>query len=414
MSTKAKLSATERALSILEEDDFFGKIRDAVERCGLVGEERNAVAIYVIVISSLLDRPLNVIIKGVSSAGKNWLATRVLKLVPKEAVREITSSSKAAWNYSRDDFRNRIVYLPERNEAAGAVHPVRLLISEGKLIRTVTVREGGKLKAEEFVAEGPIASISTTTRDRIEIDDENRHVSVWIDESPEQTRRITFRKLSPLPQLDEDEIAVWYEVYKLIQKRASVPVKFPDWLIQIADKVPTDVRVRRYFPAFLEALRTVALIHSFWIHAEDYEPGEVITAQFRDYAIAAFIFNDVFVESLDRGDDECVATSKAVEAIASTQDEKPVDADQLAKFLNISYDKASARLRAALEAGMIVRANESERNNNKRYIASKVRRFVPDPAEVVELVEINKPITLSHPVSGEEIKLPSKRRSSKA
>ena len=71
---------------------------------------------------------------------------------------------------------------------------MRLLISEQKLVRTVTVREGSKFISKEFVAEGPIASISTTTKNRIEVDDETRHLSVWIDESPEQTLQILKRR----------------------------------------------------------------------------------------------------------------------------------------------------------------------------------------------------------------------------
>src|ERR1019366_4416313 len=117
-------------------------------------------------------------------------------------------------------------------------------------------------------------------------------------------------------------------------------------------------------------------------HPEDFEADESIIASFLAYAKAAYIFDSAFVESLNRGDDECLETSKAIESIASTQDGEPVDADQLAKFLGVSYDIASAKLRSALEAGVIARANKSERNNNKLYLPAKPIRFVPDPQEV--------------------------------
>jgi hypothetical protein len=47
-------------------------------------------------------------------------------------------------NYSETDFRHRILYLQERNRESGPVHPIRLLISEGKLIRIVAVHEHGQ------------------------------------------------------------------------------------------------------------------------------------------------------------------------------------------------------------------------------------------------------------------------------
>lgn len=102
-------------------------------------------------VSRLLDRPLNVIVKGHSSSGKHPVS-RTLRLLPRDAIREFTSSSAVAWNYSKDDFRHRIVYLQERNEASGAIHPVRLLISAGRLIGTVAVNGGGVRKAKRFVA----------------------------------------------------------------------------------------------------------------------------------------------------------------------------------------------------------------------------------------------------------------------
>jgi hypothetical protein len=406
MASKKTPSTQERALALLNDSDFFGKVREAVERGGLVGEARNIVAIFVIAISSLLKKPMNAILKGVSSAGKNFLASRVLLLIPPSAVKEITSSSKTAWNYSKDDFRNRIVYLQERNDAAGAVDSIRLLISEGQLKRTVTVRKDGQLTTEVFVAEGPIAAISTTTRDRLQIDDETRHVSLWLDESQEQTRRIVDRQMSPLPALSDEELEVWRTVYEIISKRASVPVEFPEWFKKITDKVDVgNIRVRRYFPAFLAAVRTIALIRSFKLHPEDFESEESIKASFSDYAIAAYIFDGAFVESLTRGDDDCLETSKATESIASTQDGKPVDADQLAKFLGVSYDSASAKLRSALEAGLIARVNKPGKNNNKLYLPAQPVRFVPDPEEVfAEFRPTKKPVVLVHPVTGKTLK----------
>jgi hypothetical protein len=91
MPSKTTASIQERALQLLREPDFFGRVRNAVDRGGLAGETRNALAIFVIVISSLLERPLNAFVKGASSAGKNFLVSRVTRLLPKSAVKEFTS-----------------------------------------------------------------------------------------------------------------------------------------------------------------------------------------------------------------------------------------------------------------------------------------------------------------------------------
>ena len=182
--------AKRKALKLLQSRHFFVKFLGAAKKAGLVGEELNALILLIVVVSRILDHPLCIFVKGRSSAGKNWLVSRVFRFLPKAAVAEITSVSDTAWSYSGDTFRHKVVYLQERNEEAGNVHPVRLLISEKRIVRSVTTWVGGERVTKKYIARGPVASISTTTKNQLEIDDETRHISIWVDESPEQTRRI--------------------------------------------------------------------------------------------------------------------------------------------------------------------------------------------------------------------------------
>jgi hypothetical protein len=349
--TERKPRVEREVMQLLESPDYFHSVSGAVRRGGLVGEERNALVLYLVGLSSLLQRPLNAIVKASSSAGKNFLVSRVLRLFPPGIVREITSSSKTAWNYSGDDFRHSIVYLQERNDAAGAVHPVRLLISEGKLVRTVTAYEGGVRVAKTFVAEGPIASISTTTRDRIEVDDESRHISIWLDESRDQTRRVNVSYLSPEPPLSDHEIAVWRQAYSLIKERAEIPMVTPEWFKIVATKAyDNEVISRRYFPAFVEACKTISLVRSFEKDGPD-SPPRKITVSFADFAIATILFEDTFVESLygKAADNPNARTRKAVEEISETKGGAAVGAKDLAEHLSVTEDRAYELLRDALD-----------------------------------------------------------------
>jgi hypothetical protein len=134
-----KEQLNQRALELLRSPDLLCGYLDFTERSGLVGEERNALAIFTSGCSRLLERPLNILIKAASSAGKNFVVDHSLMTFPEDAVRTLTSSSNRAWDYSENYFEHRIAYIKERNEASGAIHPARLLISEGKLERIVTV-----------------------------------------------------------------------------------------------------------------------------------------------------------------------------------------------------------------------------------------------------------------------------------
>lgn len=389
-----------RALELLQSPLFWDLYSDALQRTGLVGEDRNADILLVTAISRLLDRPLNIIVKGQSASGKNHAVSRVLRLVPEDAVLELTSSSAKAWNYAGDDLRHRIVYLQERNEASGAVHPARLLISEGRLIHTVTVNR----KTERYVAEGPIASISTTTKDKLEIDDETRNLSIWIDESPEQTKRIKIASTVDVTPLSQDELAIWHAAHRLLEARAKLPVVLPAWFQQIAAYSSDDVRARRYFPAFVTACKAIALLRSFEPKRDqEIHKNKRIEVDLADFAIASILFDPAFVESLHHNDDETQITRSAVARITRQNGGKSVDATDLATELNVSPDKAYTLLRIAEERGVIFRANKPEKTNHKLYLPSPKFRFLPSLEECEMLLDIDDYARFIHPLTGEWI-----------
>lgn len=111
----ARKRAEKEARRLLRSPHFFNKFLRALKKSGLVGEEQKALAVFIVVVSRILDRPLNAYVKGHSSAGKNFLVKQVIHLMPKSEVVEITSSSAKAWNYAHTNFRHRVVYLQERS-----------------------------------------------------------------------------------------------------------------------------------------------------------------------------------------------------------------------------------------------------------------------------------------------------------
>jgi hypothetical protein len=390
-----------QALRRLESPHFFRYYLEALRSIGLVGETLNALVLLIVVISRLLARPLSALVKSASSAGKNWLIKCVLALLPRRCVVEITSASDKAFHYSRTAFRHAVVYLQERNQASGPVHPMRLLISEGKLIRIVARWVAGRLVTKKYVARGPVAAISTTTKNRLEKDEETRSVSIWCNESEEQSRDIVRAYTKQDPRKRRKQRLIWSMVHRILETRIGVEIVFPDWFDRVADLLYVgDLRVRRYYPAFVEACRTVCLIRSFLPHRK-YVKGQPLELEFADFAITALIFEDVFVESLHRQDGPAEATRRLVEEIARKK-ERPVRVKDLVRKFGISKDRAYAMLRQAMAAGAIRQANKPERNNRKVYMPTQRPRFVPDPEKLFQkLEELGPKVRFVHPVTGE-------------
>ena len=373
-------AAEEEALRLLQSPDFLNQVVSLTRRLGLVGEENNKLVVFLVGTSRVLEKPLCLFVKGPSSAGKNYLTDTVLGLFPESEWRSLTSSSKRSWNYLGEQLEHKIVYLKECNADAGPVDPIRLLISEKKLIHSVTVLQDGQFVEQKRVTKGPIAAISTTTRDKVEVDDETRHLSIWVDESSAQTTRIMEAALEERRGLSDEEVQVWHQAQRLLQHRAELPITFPEWFRTISQSVRNDdVRVRRYFPAFLQACKTVALIRSFKRDEEQLRQQGRIMVKFTDFAIAALIFGPVFAKSLDKVSEQEFLTQQHVQRISARNDGQPVSATDLAQEMNISSDRAYSLLRSAMDAGTVSRANQPARTNLKLYLPATGGSFLPDP-----------------------------------
>ena len=399
-TTKAVRHAT---MKLLQSHWFFSEIIAAAQKLGLIEEQQNALVTYIVGTSRLRQRPLNLMIKGASSSGKNFLADTILKLFPAQSVHPLTSSSDKSWNYLGDKFRHGIVYIKELTSTTGAVHPARLLISEGSLVHMSTVRRGGGFVTERRVTEGPIACISTTTKDRVEVDDETRNLSVWIDESPEQTRRIITAEAVKNEEegLTADELEVWHTLQEIIEERAAWPIARPDWLQIVAGQVQVgDVSVRRYFATFLHACEIVCLLRSYQRRSqEQLKRARKLTISFVDYATTWHIFDAIVGKALDRSDDADMETRRQIEKLSAENVRAPVQASDLARDLNISDDRAYNLIRRAVDKGTVRRANAPERTNRKFFLPSQVVHFAPAPASIFRELQLND-VRFVHPLTG--------------
>jgi hypothetical protein len=403
---KAKRTARKKAEELLRSPLFFNRFLEDIRRAGLVGERRNALALYIVATSRLRERPVNAIVKGQSSSGKNFLVRKVTEFFPAKCIHEVSSMSAHALNFvSEEDLEHSVLYFYEIDSArARSAHPNRLLISEGKLVHWYSASSSGGRETRQKVTGGPVACISTTTENALTIDDESRHLSLWIDESPTQTKRIAAAYLGAKAELLTPEAKlVWREVQYLLGERKDVSVGTPDWFERLVDLMPTgDVRIRRYWPAFVEACKTVTLIRSYGRNEAEREKQATLTVNFNDFAIANLVLDKTVAESLTRSAaDEEVWTGEMVARIAEQQGGKGVEVTNLLGEPGVtSLDKAYRLLRRAEHARTIFRANPSEKNNAKLYLPAAELGFLGSPESVLGRLGLKFHGQFFHPVTG--------------
>jgi hypothetical protein len=67
---------------------------------------------------------------------------------------------------------------------------MRTLLSEGVLRYSTLEKTNEGLRSRDIVREGPTGALVTTTRNKLHEGNETRHISVKVNDSPEQSRRI--------------------------------------------------------------------------------------------------------------------------------------------------------------------------------------------------------------------------------
>jgi hypothetical protein len=98
---------------IAREQDILDHFGGALRVCGVVGEERNAKLIFLSLISRLLEEPISLAIKGLSSSGKSYTVETTLKFFPEDAFIFMTAMSEKALVYDDRSFVHCTIVLVE-------------------------------------------------------------------------------------------------------------------------------------------------------------------------------------------------------------------------------------------------------------------------------------------------------------
>ncbi|MFP4044742.1 MAG: toprim domain-containing protein [Rhodosalinus sp.] len=272
VSPAAGLSAAERdaALQALRSPTLLADIINDLRACGLVGEDANGLAAYLVATSRLLDAPLGAIIQASSSAGKSSLMNAVLRLMPATEAKNLTTMSPQVLLYvGEHDLEHRILSIAEDVGTGKAAYHLKILLSEKRLEGLTTVQNPstGEMEARSYLVRGPVALLTTTTRDDDELDDElvNRCLLLSVSETDDQTAAVQAL------QRAADTIAGWQAAtaQDRIQRRHGAmqallrPLRvFNPYAPQLRF-VHTQPRHRRDHLKYLALIKTIALLHQY-------------------------------------------------------------------------------------------------------------------------------------------------------
>lgn len=339
----------------------------------MAGEHRNAKLLYLVATSRLFDDCMHVAIKGPSSAGKSQIRKKVLEFFPPEDIINFTTLSEKALLYFERDFSHRILSM---GEASGLQERdlqdtlLRELMSEGVLNYPVAQKDAnGKIVTTIIQKNGPVSFLVTTTKAALHPENETRMLSIEVDDSEGQTRRVLAKQAKtiglnagPAKTIYHD----WQDFQRLLRivGTRKVCVPFAEALAALIP--PRATRLRRDYPQILACIKAHALLHLYL--RNNNEKGELVADLKLDYVPVAELIGHIAAEGAG------IAISKelleTIDAVKIGTVNIPTDdgatAFEVGKLLKLDKSAARRRLLVATDKGFVVNL-EQRRGQPGKY-----------------------------------------------
>jgi hypothetical protein len=323
-------------------------VAEAIAEMGVAGEKRAVKLLYLAVTSRLLERPVSVVVKGPSAAGKSYLVECVLRLFPDSAYHALSAMSERALIYDETPLAHRMLVIFEAAGMAGDLQTyiMRSLLSEGRVRYETVERTKAGLRPRLIEREGPTGLITTTTAVRLHPENETRMLSVTLSDTAEQTRAVLMAYARGKP--DGPDVTRWHELQERLEsERPTVRVPFLRALAELIP--PVSVRLRRDFPTLVSLVRAHALLAE---GSRQADPAGAVVATVADYAIVRELIADLVADAADRSVAPSIRdTVRHVASLVAIDAETTVLS--VAHALGIDKSSASRRVRSAIDHGYV-------------------------------------------------------------
>jgi phage/plasmid primase-like uncharacterized protein len=377
--------------ALAKDPHILARFEEAVHMSGVVGEERCAKLVYLAVTSRLLNEPVSLVIRGLSSSGKSHTTTMTLKFFPETAVIAMTAMSSKALVYMKDSFAHRTLVLyeavamresREKDDGDMTAYFIRTLLSEGRIVYPVTVRDKDEgFVTKTIVKEGPTNCIVTTTSLSLHGENETRMLAIPTNDTAEQTKAVMVRVAQGQPQ--EPDLGAWLDLQRWLEQadhRVIIPYA-TDLALSIP---PIAVRLRRDIKSLLRLIDAHAILHQF-NRARD-EQGRIVATP-DDYRIVRGLIADLVASGVGATVLETIRST--VHAVKEADQGEGATVRAVAQHLKLDRSAAQRRLQGAREKGYLVNL-EDKRGRPSRYAIGE-----PLPEEV-ELLPLELPDSCAH------------------
>lgn len=403
-----------QAIDMLEDPALLYRIGETVHQLGMAGEDENIHLVYLAITSRILNAPISITLRGESSSGKSYLVGKVCQLFPPSAYIALTGMSRQALVYTDESYAHKTMIFFERPGMDAADYNIRTLQSEGRVIFWVPEKDPvtNKWVTCKVEKEGPTNFIFTTTVPELHPENETRHWSLSMDESPRLTSAAKLETAKIYESKAEsliDNILVWQYLQNELRP-LNVCILYAGWLSEHTPNKP--IRMRRDFSKLLALIEIIAILHQ---HQRYVRKDGILVASLSDYFMARELVDKVFQASLFGINEKVKGLVNGVRSLYEKKldrgDQEPsVKPLELAPDLGCSSSSVSRWLRPAIEAGLVEIVSETAKGRIKSVkpgLAGKdVASVLPSIEDLAEAFpELASGFKAVHPVTGKELTL---------
>jgi hypothetical protein len=371
-----------RCEGLAREEDVLGRFAEELEKAGVVGEEKAAKLLFLALTSRFFDRPISVIVKGPSSGGKSFLVGRVLGFFPDDAYRAVTGMSEKALVYDDEPIAHRFLIVYEAAGLRGEfmTYAMRSLLSEGRLRYTTVEKTAEGMRPRTIEREGPTGLILTTTAVKIHAENETRHLSVDVTDTPEQTAAILMAQARE--DLEAPDLSEWHALQEYLstaEHRVTIP-----FAPALAGMVPpAAVRLRRDFGAILGLVKAHAVLHQV---SRDRDAEGRVIATLADYAAVRALVADLVSEGVEAAvPQEVREIVGAVRTLLREPGRSFVSQADLVRKTRLGKATVSRRVDKAVDLGYLRNAEERRGKESRLMPAEEMPEDRPILPEAEEL-----------------------------
>lgn len=339
---KKQLTEAERkaAIQYLKSENLLERTKQAIAQSGIIGEEANALIAYLTYTSRKRHTPLHLMCLGASGTGKTWLQEKVSELMPEEDKLEITTLSMNAFYYfGKEELKHKLLLIEDMDGAESVLYPLRELQSKRKISKTVTLKDSkGNLKTVTLNVEGPVCVSGCTTREQLYEDNANRCILLYMDNSPEQDKKIMDyqRKLSAgkIDRYEEKKVREQLQNVQRILKPISVKNPFATFL-QLPEAV---FKPRRTMLLLLLFTETITYYHQYQreLKTDEGTGEQYIESTLEDIEAAFTLLETTLLKKSDELTDACRSFFEQLKAWLKQQDTESFYSKEIRSAMRIS------------------------------------------------------------------------------